>query len=111
MNKYLVPIIIEESRQGERAYDIYSRLLKDRAVFLGTPIDDGVANLIIAQMLYLENEAPERDIIFYINSPGGLVTATLAIYDTMQYVESEITTVCLGQAASGAAVLLAAGAP
>lgn len=105
----LVPIVIEQSERGERAYDIYSRLLKDRIVFLGTPIDDYVANLVVAQLLFLEAEDPEKDIYLYINSPGGLVTAGLAIYDTMQYVKPDVCTICIGQAASMAAVLLAAG--
>jgi ATP-dependent Clp protease protease subunit len=103
-------MVIEQSSRGERAYDIYSRLLKDRIIFLGTPVNDDIANLIIAQLLYLESEDPDKDINFYINSPGGLVTAGLAIYDTMQYIKPEIATVCIGQAASMAAVLLAAGA-
>jgi ATP-dependent Clp protease protease subunit len=105
----LVPIVVEQSHRGERAYDIYSRLLKDRIIFLGTAIDDDVANLIIAQMLFLESEDPEKDINLYINSPGGSVSAGLAIYDTMQYVKSAVSTICMGQAASMAAVLLAAG--
>jgi len=106
----LVPIVVEQTNRGERAYDIYSRLLKDRIVFLGGPIDDNVANLIIAQLLFLEAEDPEKDIHFYINSPGGIVTAGLAIYDTMQYVRPDVSTICLGQAASMASLLLAAGA-
>jgi len=106
---YLVPTVIESTPRGERAFDIYSRLLKDRIVFIGTPIDDHVANLVIAQMLFLESEDPEKDINIYINSPGGSVTAGLAIYDTMQYVKPEISTLCMGQAASMGAVLLAAG--
>src|SRR5437870_1641001 len=106
----LVPIVVEQTGRGERAYDIYSRLLKDRIVFLGSPINDDVSNLITAQLLFLESEDPERDIHFYINSPGGSVTAGLAIYDTMQYVRPEVSTLCLGQAASMAAWLLAAGA-
>ena len=106
----LVPIVVEQSSRGERAYDIYSRLLKDRIVFLGTPVDDTVANLIIAQLLFLESEDPDKDISFYINSPGGSVTAGLAIYDTMQYIKPDVSTLCLGQAASMGAVLLAAGA-
>jgi len=105
-----IPIVVEQTGRGERAYDIYSRLLKDRVVFLGSVINDEVANLITAQLLFLESEDPERDIYFYINSPGGAVTAGLAIYDTMQYVRPQISTVCVGQAASMAAVLLAAGA-
>ena len=106
----LIPMVIEQSSRGERAYDIYSRLLKDRIIFLGTAINDEVANLLIAQLLFLESEDPEKDINFYINSPGGIVTAGLAVYDTMQYIKSDIATVCLGQAASMGAVLLAAGA-
>ena len=106
---YLVPTVVESTPRGERAIDIYSRLLKDRIVFIGTPIDDHVANLVIAQMLFLESEDPEKDINIYINSPGGSVTAGLAIYDTMQYVKPEISTLCMGQAASMGAVLLAAG--
>ena len=106
---YLVPTVVESTPRGERAFDIYSRLLKDRIVFIGTPIDDHVANLVIAQMLFLESEDPEKDINIYINSPGGSVTAGLAIYDTMQYVKPEISTLCMGQAASMGAVLLAAG--
>src|SRR6266542_544489 len=104
-----IPIVVEQTGRGERAYDIYSRLLKDRIVFLGSVVTDEVANLITAQFLFLESEDPERDIFFYINSPGGSVTAGLAIYDTMQYVRPQISTVCVGQAASMAAVLLAAG--
>jgi ATP-dependent Clp protease protease subunit len=105
-----VPIVVEQSNRGERAYDIYSRLLKDRIVFLGGPIDDTVANLIIAQMLFLESEDPDKDIHLYINSPGGVVTAGLAIYDTMQYIKPDVSTICLGLAASAGALLLAAGA-
>lgn len=105
-----IPIVVEQTGRGERAYDIYSRLLKDRIVFLGSVVNDDVANLITAQLLFLESEDPTRDIYFYINSPGGAVTAGLAIYDTMQYIRPEISTVCLGQAASMGAVLLAAGA-
>jgi ATP-dependent Clp protease protease subunit len=105
-----IPIVVEQTGRGERAYDIYSRLLKDRIVFLGTVVTDEVANLITAQLLFLESEDPERDIFFYINSPGGSVTAGLAIYDTMQYVRPQISTVCVGQAASMGAILLAAGA-
>ncbi|URA09507.1 ATP-dependent Clp endopeptidase proteolytic subunit ClpP [Thermospira aquatica] len=107
----LVPIVIEQSNRGERAFDIYSRLLKDRIVFLGSPIDDEVANLVIAQLLFLEAEDPERDIHLYINSPGGVVTAGLAIYDTMNFIKCDVSTICIGQAASMGAVLLAAGAP
>jgi len=105
-----IPIVVEQTGRGERAYDIYSRLLKDRIVFLGSVITDDVANVMTAQLLFLESEDPERDIFFYINSPGGGVTAGLAIYDTMQYIRPEISTVCVGQAASMGAVLLAAGA-
>lgn len=106
----LVPIVVEQSSRGERAYDIYSRLLKDRIVFLGTPIDDNVANLIIAQLLFLESEDPDKDISLYINSPGGSVTAGLGIYDTIQYIKPDVSTLCLGQAASMGALLLTAGA-
>jgi ATP-dependent Clp protease protease subunit len=106
----LVPIVVEQTGRGERAYDIYSRLLKDRIIFIGTPIDDTVANLVIAQMIFLEGEDPDRDINLYIHSPGGMVTAGLAIYDTMQFVKPDVATLCMGQAASMAAVLLAAGA-
>lgn len=104
-----IPYVIEQNERGERAYDIYSRLLKDRIIFLGTPIDDNVANAIIAQLLFLESEDPDKDIHIYINSPGGVVTAGLAVYDTMQLVKPDVTTICVGQAASMAAVLLAAG--
>ena len=107
---YLIPMVVEESGRGERSYDIYSRLLKDRIIFLGTAIDDSVANLVVAQMLFLESEDPEKDVFLYINSPGGVVTAGLAIYDTMQYIKPSVSTICTGQAASMAAVLLAAGA-
>ena len=106
----LVPMVIEQTNRGERAYDIYSRLLKDRIIFLGTPIDDHVANLMIAQMLFLEADDPEQDIYIYINSPGGYVTAGLAIYDTMQYIRPDVATICIGQAASMGALLLTAGA-
>lgn len=106
----LIPIVIEQTARGERSFDIYSRLLKDRVIFLGTPIEDNVANLVMAQLLHLESEEPEKDINIYINSPGGIVTSTLAIYDTMQYVKPDVSTICIGQAASGAAMLLAAGA-
>ncbi|MFP4309395.1 MAG: ATP-dependent Clp endopeptidase proteolytic subunit ClpP [Desulfococcaceae bacterium] len=106
----LIPMVIEQSSRGERAYDIYSRLLKDRIIFLGTAINDEIANLLIAQLLFLESEDPEKDINFYVNSPGGVVTAGLAVYDTMQYIKPDIATVCIGQAASMGAVLLAAGA-
>jgi ATP-dependent Clp protease protease subunit len=105
----LIPIVIEQSSRGERAFDIYSRLLRDRIIFLGTPVTDDVANVIIAQMLFLESEDPDKDIHFYINSPGGLVTAGMAIYDTMLYIKPDVSTLCLGQAASMAAVLLTAG--
>jgi len=107
----LVPMVIEQTSRGERAYDIYSRLLRDNVIILGTPIDDNVASLVIAQMLFLEAENPEKDIMLYINSPGGSVTAGLAIYDTMQYVKPDVQTICMGQAASMASVLMAAGAP
>lgn len=108
---YLVPMVVESTHRGERAYDIYSRLLKDRIIFLGTAIDDSVANLIIAQLLFLESEDHEKDIQVYINSPGGSVTAGLGIYDTMQYIKPSVSTICLGQAASMGALLLSAGAP
>lgn len=106
----LIPMVIEQNSRGERAYDIYSRLLKDRIIFLGTAMNDEIANLLIAQLLFLESEDPGKDINFYINSPGGLVTAGLAVYDTMQYIKPDITTVCIGQASSMGAVLLTAGA-
>lgn len=106
----IIPVVIEQSSRGERAYDIYSRLLKDRIIFLGTAINDEIANLLIAQLLFLESEDPDKDINFYINSPGGLVTAGLAVYDTMQYIKPDVTTVCVGQAASMGALLLTAGA-
>lgn len=106
----LVPMVIESSARGERAFDIYSRLLKDRIIFLGDPIEDHVANLVIAQLLFLESEDPEKDIQLYVNSPGGVVTSGLAIYDTMQYLRAPVSTICIGQAASMGAVLLAAGA-
>ena len=106
----LVPMVVEQTSRGERAYDIFSRLLKDSIIFIGTPIDDAVANLVIAQMLFLESEDPEKDILLYINSPGGSITAGLAIYDTMQFIRPDVQTYCLGQAASMAAVLLAGGA-
>ena len=105
-----VPMVVEQSNRGERAYDIYSRLLKDRIVFIGGPIDDAVANVVIAQLLFLESEDPDKDVHLYINSPGGVVTAGLAIYDTMQYVKCDVSTICLGQAASMGSLLLAAGA-
>ena len=107
----LVPMVIEQTSRGERAYDIYSRLLRDNIIFLGTPVDDNVANLIIAQMLFLEAEDPEKDISLYINSPGGSITAGMAIYDTMQFIRPDVATICIGQAASMGAMLLAAGAP
>jgi len=106
-----MPYVVEQTHRGERSYDIYSRLLKDRIVFLGTPIDDDVANVVIAQLLFLESEDPDKDINLYINSPGGSVTSGLAIYDTMQYVKPQVSTICLGQAASMGAFLLAGGAP
>ena len=106
----LVPIVVEQTPRGERAYDIFSRLLQDRIVILGTPIDDHIANLIVAQLLFLESQDPDKDIYLYINSPGGVVTAGLAIYDTMQYIKPDVVTICMGQAASMAAVLLAGGA-
>ena len=105
----LIPMVVEQTNRGERAYDIYSRLLKDNIIFLGRPIDDDVSNLVIAQMLFLEAENPEKDIALYVNSPGGSITSGLAIYDTMQYIKPDVTTLCVGQAASMAAVLLAAG--
>jgi ATP-dependent Clp protease protease subunit len=106
----LIPMVIEQTGRGERAYDIYSRLLKERIIFLGTPVDDNIASLIIAQLLFLEAEDPDKDIYLYINSPGGIVTSGMAVYDTMQYVKPDIVTTCIGQAASMGAVLLAAGA-
>ena len=106
----LIPMVVEQTTRGERAYDIYSRLLKDNIIFIGSPIDDNLSNLVIAQLLFLEAEDPDKDISIYINSPGGSITAGLAIYDTMQFVRPDITTICIGQAASMAAVLLAAGA-
>tara|TARA_B100000579_G_C22792790_1_gene835475 strand:+ start:930 stop:1565 length:636 start_codon:yes stop_codon:yes gene_type:complete len=108
---YLVPTVVEQTNRGERAYDLYSRLLKENIIFLGTPIDDTIANLVCAQMIHLESENPDRDINIYINSPGGDINALFAIYDTSQYIKNDITTICLGQAASAAAVLLAAGTP
>jgi ATP-dependent Clp protease, protease subunit len=105
----LVPIVVEQTSRGERSYDIYSRLLRERIIFLGTGIDDTIANLVIAQLLFLESEEPDKDINFYINSPGGIVTSGLAIYDTMQYIKPDIQTICIGQAASMGALLLAAG--
>jgi len=107
----LIPMVIEQTGRGERAYDIYSRLLKERIIFLGSPVDDNVANLVVAQLLYLEAEDRDKDILLYINSPGGIVSSGLAIYDTMQYIKPEVSTVCIGEAASIAALLLAAGAP
>ncbi len=108
---YYVPMVVERTNRGERAYDIYSRLLKDRIVFVGGPIDDSVANVVVAQLLFLEAEDPDKDINLYINSPGGVVTAGLAIYDTMQYIRPDVSTICIGQAASMGSLLLAAGAP
>jgi ATP-dependent Clp protease protease subunit len=108
-NEYLIPMVIEQTNRGERSFDIYSRLLKERIIFLGTGIDDNVANVIMAQLIHLEAEDPEKDIQIYINSPGGVVTAALAIYDTMQFIKSKVSTICIGQAASAAAVLLLAG--
>jgi len=112
MNQYhnLIPMVVEQTNRGERAYDIYSRLLKDSIIFIGTPIDDQIANLVIAQMLFLEAEDPDKDIMLYVNSPGGSITAGLAIYDTMQFIKPDVQTICIGQAASMAAVLLASGA-
>ena len=110
-SSYLVPTVVEQSSRGERAFDIYSRLLKERIIFLGTPINDEVANVILAQLIHLESEDPNKDIQFYINSPGGSVTAALAVYDTMEHVRPNVATICMGQAASAAAVLLAAGEP
>jgi len=108
-SQYLIPMVVEKTSFGERAYDIYSRLLKDRIIFIGAPIDDGVANAVIAQLLFLESQNTKEDIKMYINSPGGSVTSALAIYDTMQYVKPEVQTICIGMAASAAALLLAAG--
>lgn len=105
----LIPMVVEQTARGERAYDIYSRLLTERIIFLGTPIDDNVANLVIAQLLHLESEDPDKDINIYINSPGGVVTAALAMYDTMQYIKPDVSTICIGQAASAGALLLASG--
>jgi ATP-dependent Clp protease protease subunit len=107
----LIPMVVEQTNRGERAYDIYSRLLRDSIIFIGTPIDDNIANVVTAQLLYLEAEDPERDISLYINSPGGSITGGLAIYDTIQFIRPDVTTICIGQAASMGAVLLAAGAP
>jgi ATP-dependent Clp protease protease subunit len=109
IRNYLIPTVIEQTNRGERAFDIYSRLLKERIIFLGTPVDDAVANLLIAQLLHLESDDPEKDISIYINSPGGEITGLFAIYDTMQYVKPDIQTICVGQAASAAAVLVGAG--
>jgi ATP-dependent Clp protease protease subunit len=107
----LIPMVVEQTHRGERAYDIYSRLLRDNIIFIGTPIDDNVANLVTAQLLFLAAEDPEKDVSLYINSPGGIVTAGMAIYDTMQFIKPDVTTICIGQAASVAALLLAAGTP
>ncbi|MGH9533298.1 MAG: ATP-dependent Clp endopeptidase proteolytic subunit ClpP [Terriglobales bacterium] len=107
----LVPMVVEQTSRGERAYDIYSRLLRDNIIFIGTPIDDAIANLVTAQLLFLEAEDPDKDISLYINSPGGSITSGMAIYDTMQFIRPDVTTICIGQAASMAALLLAAGAP
>jgi len=109
MTDFIIPTVIEQTHRGERGWDIFSRLLKDRIVFLGTPVDDQIANIIVAQMLFLESEDPDKDVMLYINSPGGLVTAGMMIYDTMQYVRCDVATICMGQAASMAAWLLAAG--
>jgi len=108
-NNYLIPMVVEQTNRGERSFDIYSRLLKERIIFLGVPVDDNIANLVMAQMLHLEAEDPEKDIQLYINSPGGVVTAAMAVYDTMQFIKSKVSTICIGQAASAAAVLLLAG--
>lgn len=110
-DNYVIPTVFEQTSRGERYFDIYSRLLKDRIIFLGTPIDDSVANLIMAQLLHLESEDPEKDVFLYINSPGGSITSLFAIYDTMQYIRPDVSTVCMGMAASAAAVILAGGAP
>src|SRR5438046_3747331 len=110
ISNYLVPVVIEQTSRGERSFDIYSRLLKDRIVFLGTPIDDTVSNLVMAQLIHLESEDPDKDINLYINSPGGDITSLFAVYDTMKYIKSDVSTIVMGQAASAAAVLLAAGA-
>jgi ATP-dependent Clp protease protease subunit len=111
VTSYLVPMVIEQTNRGERSFDIYSRLLKERIIFLGTPVNDEIANLIMAQLLHLEGEDPEKDINLYINSPGGSVTSLLAIFDTMEFIKPDVSTICMGQAASAAAVLLAAGTP
>ncbi|GAG58979.1 unnamed protein product [marine sediment metagenome] len=108
-NNYLIPMVIEQTDRGERSFDIYSRLLKERIIFLGVAVDDNIANLVMAQMLHLEAEEPQKDIQLYINSPGGVVTSALAVYDTMQFIKSPVSTICIGQAASAAAVLLLAG--
>jgi ATP-dependent Clp protease protease subunit len=110
-NMTLIPMVVEQTNRGERAYDIYSRLLRDNIIFIGTPIDDSVANLVTAQLLFLEAEDPEKDVSLYINSPGGVVTAGMAIYDTIQFIRPDVATICIGQAASVAAVLLASGTP
>jgi ATP-dependent Clp protease protease subunit len=110
-NMTLIPMVVEQTNRGERAYDIYSRLLRDNIIFIGTPIDDNVANLVTAQLLFLEAEDPEKDVSLYINSPGGVVTAGMAIYDTIQFIRPDVATICIGQAASVAAVLLASGTP
>jgi ATP-dependent Clp protease protease subunit len=110
-NMTLIPMVVEQTNRGERAYDIYSRLLRDSIIFIGTPIDDNVANLVTAQLLFLEAEDPERDVSLYINSPGGVVTAGMAIYDTIQFIRPDVATICIGQAASVSAVLLASGTP
>ena len=110
IQSYLVPTVIEQTNRGERAFDIYSRLLKERIIFLGTPIDDAVSNLLVAQLLHLESEDPDKDISIYVNSPGGELTGLFAIYDTMQFIKPDIQTICVGQAASAAAVILGAGA-
>src|SRR5437016_12690714 len=107
----LIPMVVEQTNRGERAYDIYSRLLRDNIIFIGTPIDDNVANVVTAQLLFLAAEDPEKDVALYINSPGGVVTAGMAIYDTMQFIKPDVSTICIGQAASLAALLLSAGAP
>ena len=109
VQNYLVPTVVEQTSRGERAYDLYSRLLKENIIFIGTPLDDTIANLVCAQLLHLESENPDRDISLYINSPGGDINALFAVYDTMQYIKPDINTICFGQAASAAAVLLAAG--
>ncbi len=110
MNSGLIPMVVEQTNRGERAYDIYSRLLRDNIIFIGTPIDDNVANVVTAQLLFLEAEDPEKDIYLYINSPGGSITAGMAVYDTMQFIRPDVSTICIGQAASMAAMLMAAGA-